>query len=138
MLPARTYSVSIKREWRALYEQIWRPEYFSKWASGLAASELREEAEGWVAEGVEGPIRICFTPHNDFGVMDHSVIPAGGQPMQIPLRVVANGDGAEVMLTLFRQPEMSDDRFAADAKWIAKDLRALRDLVEGRPGPPAR
>ena len=30
----------------------------------------------------------------------------------MPLRVVANGEGAEVILTLLRQPDMSDERFA--------------------------
>lgn len=28
MLPARTYSISINRDWQALYEAIWRPEVF--------------------------------------------------------------------------------------------------------------
>ncbi len=46
------------------------------------------------------------------------------------LRVIENGDGAEVMLTLFRQPGMSDEDFARDAKWITRDLRALRDYAK--------
>ena len=132
MLPARTYSISINREWRALYELIWRPDYFSKWASGLADSDLREGEDGWTADGPDGSIRVRFTPHNDLGVMDHFVIPAGGDEVHVPLRVVQNGEGAEIMLTLFRQPNMSDEKFAADAKWIARDLRTLKQLVEGR------
>jgi hypothetical protein len=63
MLPARTFSVPINREWRALYEQVWRPEYFPKWASGLAQSELRQCENEWLADGPEGPIRIRFKPH---------------------------------------------------------------------------
>jgi hypothetical protein len=43
MLPARTYSISISRDWEALYEAIWRPEVFPKWATGLAESDLRQE-----------------------------------------------------------------------------------------------
>jgi uncharacterized protein (DUF4415 family) len=46
MLPARTYSVSIRRNWRALYEEIWRPEIFPQWASGLSSSELGRDGEG--------------------------------------------------------------------------------------------
>jgi hypothetical protein len=130
MLPARTYSVSIKREWQALYEQIWRPEFFPTWASGLSDSELRQSSDSWLAAGPEGPIRVRFTAHNDFGVMDHFVDPGTGREVHIPLRVVQNGDGAEVMLTLFRQPDMTDERFSADAKWIMRDLRALKQLVE--------
>jgi hypothetical protein len=130
MLPARTYSVSIQREWRALYEEIWRPEYFTRWASGLAESDLHREGDTWRAQGPEGPITIRFTEHNAHGVMDHVVDPGEGDPVHIPLRVIANGDGAEVMLTLFRQPGMDDEKFSADAKWIMRDLRRLKELAE--------
>jgi hypothetical protein len=49
----------------------------------------------------------------------------------VPLRVVANGDaGSEVLLTLFRRPGMSDEKFAADAEWVLSDLRKLKALLE--------
>jgi len=53
-----------------------------------------------------------------------------GSVIYVPLRVISNGDGAEVLLTLFRQPGMSDAKFAADAEWIGRDLRALKTLIE--------
>ena len=131
MLPARTYSISINRDWQALYEAIWRPEVFPRWASGLAESDLRQEGDNWLADGPEGPISIRFTPHNDYGVMDHFVDTGDGKEIHVPLRVIQNGDGAEVMLTLFRQPGMDDEMFARDAKWITRDLRALKNFVTG-------
>jgi len=129
MLPSRTYSISIDRDWRDLYEAIWRPEVFPKWASGLSESDLREEDGKWLADGPEGAITIRFTPHNDYGVMDHWVDTGEGKEVHVPLRVIQNGEGAEVMLTLFRQPGMDDEMFARDAKWINRDLRALKDFV---------
>jgi hypothetical protein len=136
MLQARTYSISISRDWRELYEAIWRPEMFGQWASGLADAHLRQDGDVWLGDGPEGPVRIRFTAHNEFGVMDHFVDTGNGAEIHIPLRVVQNGDGAEVMLTLYRQPGMDDERFAADAKWINRDLRALKALA-GRISPPA-
>lgn len=129
MLAARTYSVSIDRDWRELYELIWRPEFFPRWASGLSDSALVADGDAWRGEGPDGPIRVRFTPHNDLGVMDHVVEAGDAGDIHIPLRVVRNGDGAEVMLTLFRQPGMTDEQFAADAKWIVRDLRRLKELV---------
>lgn len=129
MLPARTYSISIDRNWQALYEAIWRPEVFSKWASGLSESPLRQDGDRWLTDTPDGPIVITFTSCNDFGVMDHFIEMPDGSRVDIPLRVIANGDGAEVMLTLFRQPGMTDEKFAADAKWITRDLRALKRFV---------
>lgn len=130
MLPARTYSVTINHEWQTLYERIWRPEFFQKWASGLAESGLREEGGQWLADGQDGPIRIRFTPHNEHGVMDHFVDQGDGAEIYIPLRVVQNGAGAEIMLTLYRQPDVDDDRFAGDIKWVNRDLKALKGLIE--------
>jgi hypothetical protein len=130
MLPARTYSVSIDRDWRQLYEQIWRPEFFLKWASGLSESGLHQSGNAWLADGPEGAIRVRFTSHNEHGVMDHFVDPGDGDEVNIPLRIVQNGDGAEVMLTLFRQSGMDEEKFSADAKWVVRDLRALKALVE--------
>ena len=130
MLPARTFSVTIDQEWRALYERIWRPEFFPNWASGLAESGMRADGDCWLADGPEGPIRIRFTPHNDLGVMDHYVDLGSGEEVHVPLRVIQNGKGAEVMLTLFRQPDMDEERFAADIRWVNRDLKALKKLVE--------
>ena len=45
---------------------------------------------------------------------------------------VANGDGAEVTLTLFRLPSMDDAAFEADAAAVEKDLGALKTLLETR------
>jgi hypothetical protein len=61
--------------------------------------------------------------------MDHYVDTGAGPEIRVPLRIVANGDGAEVLLTLFRQPDMSEAKFAADAEWVGRDLLALKALV---------
>jgi hypothetical protein len=129
MLGASTISISIDRNCNDVYEAIWRPEDFPRWASGLSKSPLVKDGEGWKTEGPEGPIRIRFTDHNAFGVMDHSVDTGTGPEIYIPLRIISNGDGAEVLLTLFRQPDMSDAKFAADVEWIERDLFALKAFV---------
>lgn len=130
MLPARTISISVRRHWKDLYEAIWRPEFFPRWASGLSKSHLTQEGGVWRAEGAEGPVTIRFTPHNDYGVLDHHVEVGGGVVVYVPLRVIENGDDAEVLLTLFRQPSMTDAKFEEDAQWIGRDLKALKELVE--------
>jgi hypothetical protein len=128
MLEAKTISVSIGRPWRELYDEIWRPEAFSRWASGLAKSAIVRDGESWKAEGPEGPIRIRFTEYNAFGVMDHYVDVGSGPEIYVPMRIVGNEDGAEVVFTLFRQPGMSDAKFLEDAEWVQRDLRALQAL----------
>ncbi len=129
MLESRTISISIDRNWAEAYEAVWRPEDFPKWASGLSQAGLKRDGDVWRATGPEGELTIRFTAHNAFGVMDHYVRPEKGPEVYVPLRIIRNGEGAEVQLTLFRQPGMSDARFEADAAWVARDLEALKALL---------
>jgi hypothetical protein len=46
------------------------------------------------------------------------------------MRILSNGTGSEVLFTLFRLPEMSDEKFAQDAEWVKRDLDALKNLLE--------
>ena len=128
-LESRTISVSIRRDWREVYDFAQRPENFARWASG-AAKSLRREGTDWVADGPDGRAILRFAERNDFGVLDHTVILASGTEIRVPLRVVPNGSGCEVMLTLFRQPGMTDEILARDAEWIAKDLATLKALLD--------
>jgi hypothetical protein len=129
MSTSKTVSVSIARPAAEAYEFLSVPENFPKWASGLGAS-LRKVGGDWVAETAEGPVRVCFSEPNCFGVLDHSVIRPQGGSVYVPLRVVARERGCELVLTLFRQPDMSDEKFAADAEWVMRDLQAAKRLLE--------
>ena len=130
MFESRTLSVTVGRAWKDVYEIVWRPEYFPMWASGLSQSSLEKVGETWTATGATGKVRIRFTDHNPFGVMDHYVDTGKGPEVYVPMRVIANAEGAEVLLTLFRQPHMTEQQFLADAEWVRRDLAALKALLE--------
>lgn len=132
MLPARHLSVPIARPAPDVYAFVARPENLTLWASGLGAVGGRE-GEWLRAETQNGPIRLRFAPRNEFGVLDHWVRPEGLPEVYVPMRVVPNGDGAVVVFTLFRQPGMTDEQFAADAAWVEKDLAALKEALERGP-----
>lgn len=125
----RTISISIQRDWREVYDFACIPENFARWASGLATS-LHKEGGQWIADGPDGRLKVRFTPRNEFGVLDHYISLPSGAEIYMPLRVIANGTGAELTFTLFRQPGMTGEIFVRDAEWIAKDLRALKALLE--------
>lgn len=77
-----------------------------------------------------GRVVVRFTAPNDLGVLDHDVVLPSGETVHNPLRVVANGDGSEVIFTLFQRPGMSDEELAADADAIDRDLRTLKRILE--------
>ena len=96
---------------------------------GLGKSLKKVNGE-WVAETPEGPVKVRFTERNEFGVLDHWVYPKPGLQIYIPMRVIPNGSGCELIFTLFRLPAMSDEKFVADAEWVMRDLTSLKNLLE--------
>lgn len=107
------------------------PENLPAWAAGLARSEVKKDGDAWVAEAPFGKAKIRFAEDNIFGVMDHDVELDSGVVVHNPMRVVPNGNGSEFIFTLLRQPGMSEDQFADDAQTVTKDLRTLKELLEG-------
>ena len=61
---------------------------------------------------------------------DHDVTLPDGRTFTNPLRVLADGSGCEVVFTLRRQPDMTDEAFEADAAAIRTDLETLKRLLE--------
>jgi len=107
----RRLAVAIDRPAAEAYDFLSAPENFPKWASGLAAS-LRKVGDDWVADTPEGRAVVRFSERNAYGVLDHAVTLPRGVTVYVPLRVVEKKGGCELVLTLFRQPGMSDERFA--------------------------
>ncbi len=100
-----------------------------KWAAGLSGS-MTKASDHWIATSPMGKVRVYFTQKNSFGVIDHDVVLEDGKRFHNPLRVVPNGDGAEVIFSLFRQREMSDGEFDRDAGMVRADLERLKELLE--------
>jgi hypothetical protein len=126
---SKTISVRIERSAHDVYDFTASPASFARWASGLG-KPLREEGAVWVFEGPESPVKVRFSERNAYGVLDHHVLLPDGSEIYIPLRVIANGTGCEVLFTLFRPPGISGEKFDADAQWVARDLNTLKALVE--------
>jgi len=130
-IESRTVSVRISRPFPEVYEFMVKPENWNQWATGLGKA-IRQTPEGWVAETQQGQIKVRFTPRNSFGVLDHYVVRSTKPEVYVPMRLIANADGCELLFTLFREPGMTDDRYAGDMEFVKKDLNGLKELLERR------
>lgn len=125
----RYLSISIELEPAAVYAFTSNPENLPKWAAGLGQG-VKRAGEHWEVITQQGTVGLRFTPHNEYGVLDHTVVLSDGLEVYVPMRVMPNGAGSEVMLGLFRQPEMDDAEFARDAGLMQNDLLSLKALLE--------
>jgi hypothetical protein len=125
-------SISITRSATEAYEFLSVPENFAKWMWGPGTS-LRQPGADWVADTAEGRVMVRLSERNSFGVLDYSVTRPNGMTVYVPLRVVAKGGGCcELVLTLFRQPDIADEKFAADAEWVMRELFVAKRILEAQ------
>jgi hypothetical protein len=135
MMNSRTITCSIQRPLSNVYEFASNPENLPRWVRSFCLS-VRKSGDEWQMETPTGWVGIRFVPANEFGVLDHVVTLPDGQSILNPMRVVANGEGSEVMFTLFQLPGMSDEQFAKDAEMVEADLGSLKTILEGRESEP--
>ena len=114
-----------------VYEYAVDPANLPEWAPGLGSAV--ENVDGrWFVETPMGRVGFAFVERNAFGVLDHEVTLPLGEVIYIPMRVLPDGDGCEVVFTLRRLPGMSDQDFERDAQAVAGDLARLKKIAEGR------
>ena len=49
----------------------------------------------------------------------------------VPMRIVPNGAGSEVLITVFQQPEMTEAQYQQDLSLVKRDLERLKRVLEG-------
>ncbi|MEU4389413.1 SRPBCC family protein [Kribbella sp. NPDC023855] len=129
MRTSRHLSTYIDRSTKDVYAYASNPANLPEWAPGLCSSIEQVDGE-WVAESPMGKVIVKFAEGNEYGVLDHEVTLRSGETFYNPMRVIADGEGCEVVFTLRQRPEMTDDDFARDMNAVQADLRALKKVIE--------
>ena len=129
MLESKTLHIAVERSPQEVYEFVSNPENLPKWAKTFCLSIKKSKGE-WAIETPQGPANIRIAGKNQFGILDHYVIPAPGVEVFVPMRVVPNASGSEVIFTLFKQPGMTDENYANDAGMVEADLKSLKNTLE--------
>ena len=132
ILESTHVATSIERPAQDVYAFVSDPPNLPSWAAGLAQQHVEQVDGEWIVESPMGRVTVAFAPPNEFGVADHDVTLPSGEVVTNPLRVLANGDGCDVIFTVRRRPGVSAGEFAADVEAVTTDLATLRRLMERR------
>jgi hypothetical protein len=126
---SRHLSETIDRPAAEVYEYVVDPANIPNWAQGLGTAVENVDGRWFVGTGSDR-VGVAFAEPNAFGVLDHEVTLPSGEVVHVPMRVTANGDGCDVVLTVRRQPDMTDDDFDRDAGLVQADLTRLKRILE--------
>ena len=128
-LRSQTLSIAIESDPAKVYGFVFNPGNLPKWAKTFCKSVTKLN-DDWIIDTPRGSMKVRFVEKNGFGVLDHYVNPAPEIEVYVPMRVLPNGSGSEVIFTLFRLPDMSDERFAEDVGMVERDLKTLKNVLE--------
>ncbi|MBI3479982.1 MAG: SRPBCC family protein [Nitrosomonadales bacterium] len=128
-MKTQTISAFIAAAPTKIYEFASNPANLPLWVPSFCKSVELVDGE-WVVQSPVGRVVFAFVHPNDLGVLDHTVTLPSGARLTNPMRVIANGDGGEILFTLFQHEGMSDQQFQEDAALVLSDLQTLRRLME--------
>lgn len=123
--------IRIDRSAAEVYDYVSQPANLPEWAAGLAGSIDFVEGR-WVADSPLGQVVVEMTEPNRYGIADHRVTLASGETFFNPMRVIADGDGCELVFTARRQAGVSDADFDRDVAAVTADLASVKRLLEAR------
>ncbi len=132
LLKSKTLSISINSKPKTVYEFVLNLENLPKWAKMFCRSIKLLNGE-WIAEVLQEQAKVRITKRNDFGILDHYVKLLSSPNVDevfVPMRVVQNGDGSEVIFTIFELAGMAEERYAEDIRMVEQDLKNLKSIVE--------
>lgn len=128
---SRTIALEITVPPATVYRCVRDPDQLPLWAAGICKSVTIHDGVWHVDTGTElGTVLLEFCADNPFGVLDHAVTLPGGQRQNNPMRVVANGEGSELLFTVFQTEGMSDEAFVKDIQAVTRDLKTIKSLLE--------
>jgi hypothetical protein len=128
-MQATTVSISINARPDKIYKFVSAVRNGLKWGKTQCRS-VKKAGGKWIMETPQGPVGIRIAKRNSLGILDHYIKPVGRGEVLVPIRVVPNGQGSEVIFTVFRQPWLSAKSYAGDIELVMKDLKCLKKLME--------
>lgn len=83
----------------------------------------------WSFTGLHGKSKLKFNENKSFGILDPTFIDEESS-WNIPMRVVSNGGFSEVLITLNKPEEITDDQFNQRVSEIDEMVNSMKNIIE--------
>ena len=83
----------------------------------------------WLFTGPHGKSRLKFNENKPFGILDHQYIDEESS-WNVPMRVVSSGDFSEVMITLNKPDEITDEQFDQRISEMGEMIVTMKNIIE--------
>ena len=83
----------------------------------------------WLFTGPYGKSMLKFNENKSFGILDHQYVDEESS-WDVPMRVVSNGDVSEVLITLNKPDEITDEQFDLRVEEISAMFNSMKNIIE--------
>jgi hypothetical protein len=130
---SKTKTVRIACDPRVAFEYLADLANWPDWAVVNVKSTCRsDDPDWWDMVTPHGAARLRMRADAHHGILDHDFVDPQAS-WTVPARVIANGSGAEFMITFFQPPGFTDEFFDEQIKLVDIELTKLREILEAMP-----
>ncbi|MGY5139888.1 MAG: hypothetical protein ACW9W9_00625 [Candidatus Nitrosopumilus sp. Bin_571-38] len=83
----------------------------------------------WSFTGPYGKSMLKFNENKSLGILDHQYVDEESS-WDVPMRVVSNGDVSEVLITLNKPDEITDEQFDLRVEEISAMFNSMKNIIE--------
>ena len=83
----------------------------------------------WSFTGPHGKSKLKFNENKSLGILDHKYVDEESV-WDVPMRVVSNGDYSEILITLNKPDELSDENFNKRVEEIGELVNNMKQIIE--------
>ena len=83
----------------------------------------------WSFKTPRGEAKLKFNENKSLGILDHLYIDEDSK-WDVPMRVVSSGDESEVIITLIKPKEITNEQFNERMGEVGKVFQNLKELIE--------
>ena len=127
-----TRAITIARPYAVVLTYLSDPTRYSEWAVEYFTSPVTAIDENtYRMQTTLGPMRFRISVDHAIGAVD-LYITGVDQPFSysLPIRVLNNQDGVDVLFTLAREDFLSDDRWVESLAMLERELVILKSILE--------
>ena len=123
MIRSRTISINVKKKTGDAFDAILQ-------VPPKMMPDAKMNDDGWWSfTGPHGKSRLKFDENKSLGILDHQYVDEESS-WNVPMRVVSSGDSSEVVITLNKPNELTDEQFNQRISEISEMFNVMKNIIE--------